>query len=119
MHKKATKDVKEQLDAVEGPNEKIKFLQQKYLDKVHEANKLDKQNGTLQVRACRSARFRNCYLILMAYLRLRACVRVRVCGVAAIIGHVEPRERLPHSGTRACEHGTVFRTVCFDRNQAV
>eukprot|EP00961_Rhodomonas_salina_P137815 1853746-Rhodomonas_salina.1 len=48
MHKKATKDVKEQLDAVEGPNEKIKFLQQKYLDKVHEANKLDKQNGTLQ-----------------------------------------------------------------------
>ncbi len=49
MHKKATKDVKEQLDAVEGPTDKIKFLQQKYLDKVHEANKLERQNASLQV----------------------------------------------------------------------
>ncbi len=50
MHKKAAKDIKEQLDAMGDNNtEKIKMLQQKLLEKTHEYNKLDRTYTTQKV----------------------------------------------------------------------
>jgi hypothetical protein len=50
MHKKAAKDIKEQLEAM-GDNsaEKIKMLQQKLLEKTHEFNKLDRTHNSQKV----------------------------------------------------------------------
>ena len=49
MYKKASKELKEQLEAITSDSEKVKFLQQKYLDKVHHCNAADRKAENLQV----------------------------------------------------------------------
>jgi hypothetical protein len=56
MYKKASKELKEQLDAITSDSEKVKFLQQKFLDKMHQCNSADRKVENMQVRRwCRGA----------------------------------------------------------------
>ena len=50
MYKKASKELKEQLDAITSDSEKVKFLQQKFLDKMHQCNAADRKVENMQVR---------------------------------------------------------------------
>ncbi len=56
MYKKASKELKEQLEAITSDSEKVKFLQQKYLDKVHQCNAADRKAENLQVSPSAGAR---------------------------------------------------------------
>lgn len=49
MYKKASKELKEQLEAIASDSERVKFLQQKYLDKVHHCNISERRADNLQV----------------------------------------------------------------------
>ena len=49
MYKKASKELKEQLEAIASESEKVKFLQQKFLDKVHQCNSSERKAESLQV----------------------------------------------------------------------
>lgn len=52
MYKKASKELKEQLEALgENKDEKIKMLHSKLLEKIHECNKLDRNIASQQVAA--------------------------------------------------------------------
>jgi hypothetical protein len=56
MYKKTSKELKEQLDAITSDGEKVKFLQQKFLDKMHQCNAADRKVENMQVRLwCRGA----------------------------------------------------------------
>eukprot|EP00960_Hanusia_phi_P062677 765231-Hanusia_phi.AAC.1 len=48
LYKKASKDLKEQLEGLSDGNEKTKLLQQKYLDKLQECNRMERTNSNLQ-----------------------------------------------------------------------
>uniref|UniRef100_A0A7S4MZK8 Uncharacterized protein n=1 Tax=Guillardia theta TaxID=55529 RepID=A0A7S4MZK8_GUITH len=48
LYKKASKDLKDQLEGMSDGNEKVKLLQQKYLDKLQECNRMERTNGNLQ-----------------------------------------------------------------------
>ena len=50
LYKKATKDLKEQLDAIPSESEKVKLLERKFLEKVHQCNTADRKVDNLQVR---------------------------------------------------------------------
>jgi uncharacterized phage infection (PIP) family protein YhgE len=50
MYKKASKELKEQLEAIASDSERVKFLQQKYLDKMHQCNANERRADNLQVR---------------------------------------------------------------------
>ena len=49
LYKKATKELNQQLEAISSDSEKVKFLQQKCLDKVHQCNASERKVETLQV----------------------------------------------------------------------
>lgn len=48
LYKKATKDLKEQLDAIPSESEKVKLLERKFLEKVHQCNTADRKVDNLQ-----------------------------------------------------------------------
>ena len=49
MYKKGSKELKDQLEAIASDSERVKFLQQKYLDKMHQCNATERRADILQV----------------------------------------------------------------------
>ena len=88
MYKKASKELKEQLEAITSDSEKVKFLHQKYLDKVHHCNAADRKAENLQVSLCalgarpsppRAAAGRRLSHPVSVCLSVCVCVCVCVC----------------------------------------
>jgi hypothetical protein len=48
LYKKTAKELKEQLDLIESPDEKVKLLHEKFCDKTSEYNKLERSHEKLQ-----------------------------------------------------------------------
>jgi hypothetical protein len=85
MYKKASKELKEQLDAITSDSEKVKFLQQKFLDKMHQCNAADRKVENMQVRRwCRGAGTPGPHgLVLVLHPRTHCSWR----GVAGLLAH--------------------------------
>jgi hypothetical protein len=67
MYKKASKELKEQLEALgENKDEKIKMLHTKLLEKIHECNKLDRNIASQQVPVASSSHMLSVPLYLCA-----------------------------------------------------
>lgn len=49
LYKKATKELNQQLEAISSDSEKVKFLQQKCLEKMHQCNASERKVENLQV----------------------------------------------------------------------
>lgn len=49
LYKKAAKELNQQLEGISSDSEKVKFLQQKCLDKVHQCNASERKVENLQV----------------------------------------------------------------------
>ena len=102
LYKKATKDLKEQLDAIPSESEKVKVLEKKFLEKVHQCNTADRKVDNLQVRfiyACSLHEFtvlqkqmgRTCSQTSLLFFTL-----LLVSVFTAVLGGCAARQRQPH-----------------------